>query len=57
MRYFISANFENLSMNLEKLDFEPIMNFVHMAERLVLVIFLNKNMDDLVYYPSRQHVK
>ena len=57
MRYFISANFENLSMNLEKLDFEPIMNFVHMAERLVLVIFLNKNMDDLLYYPSRQHVK
>ena len=64
MRYFISSNFENLSMNWqtyvfhwEQLNFEPIMNYVHTAERFVLVKALNKNIDYLLYYPSRQQVK
>ena len=68
MRYFISSSFKNLSMNWEKYifhwekwDFEPIMNSAHMAESLkrpkALVKALNKNMDYLLFYASRQHVK
>ena len=64
MRYFISSNFENLSMNLEKYvfhyekwNFEPSMDYVHTVELLVLVKTPNKNMDYLLYYPSRQHVQ
>ena len=64
MRYFISSNFKNLSMNWEKYifhwekwDFEPVMNSVYMAELLALVKALNKNMDYLLYCASIQHVK
>ena len=64
MRYFISSNFKNLSMNWEKYafhwkkwNFEPIMNSEHMAKLLALVKTLNKNIDYLMYYPSRQYVK
>ena len=64
MRHFISSNFKNLVMNLEKYvfhwekwNFEPIMNSAHTAERLALVKTMNKNMDYLLYHPSRQHVK
>ena len=64
MRYFISSNFKNLSMNWEKYVFhwkkwnlEPIMNSEHMAKLLALVKALNKNIDYLMYYPRRQYVK
>ena len=61
MRYFISSNFINLSVNWkkyvfywEKWDFQPIMNSAHMAELLAFVKALRKNMDYLLYYASRQ---
>ena len=64
MRYFISSNFKNLSVNWkkyvfhwEKWDFEPIMNSAHVAELLALVKTMNKNIDYLLYYACRQHVK
>ena len=64
MRYFISSNFKNLSMNWEiyvfyweQWNFEPILNYAYMAERLALVKTLHKNMDYFLYYPRRQHVQ
>ena len=64
MKYLISSNFKNLSMNwgkyvfhLEKWNFKLIMNSVHTVELLAIVKALNKNMDYLLYYPGRQYVK
>ena len=64
MRYSITSNDKSLSMNWEKYvfhwkkwNFEPIMNSAHTAELLALLKTLNENMDYLIYYPSRQHVK
>ena len=64
MRHFISSSFKNLSVyweryifHCEKWDFEPIMNSAHMAELLALVKALHKNMEYLLYYASRKHVK
>ena len=64
MRYFISSNFENLSMNWENTFsigkigiLNPLWIMCHTAELLVLVKVLNKSMDYLLYYPSRQQVK
>ena len=50
-------NWKKYVFHWEKLNFEPIMNCVHTAEILVVVKVLNKNIDYLLYYPSRQLVK
>ena len=57
MRYSITSNFKNLSINWEKWNFEPIVNSAHTAELLTLTKALNKYMDYLMYYPRRQHAK
>ena len=36
MRYSITSNFKNLSINWEKWNFEPIVNSAHTAELLTL---------------------
>ena len=41
----------------EKLNFEHIRNSVHTAEFLALGKALNIFINDLMFYPSRQHVK
>ena len=50
-------NWQTYVFHWEQLNFEPIMNYVHTAELFVLVKALNKNIDYLLYYPSRQQVK
>ena len=64
MRYSITSNFKNLSMiwekyvfHWEKWNFEPITNSAHTAEFLALRKVLNKKIDYLMYYPSRQYVQ
>ena len=57
MRYSITSNFKNLSINWGKWNFEPIVNSAHTAELLTLTKALNKYMDYLMYYPRRQHAK
>ena len=50
-------NLEKYVFHYEKWNFEPSMDYVHTVELLVLVKTPNKNMDYLLYYPSRQHVQ
>ena len=50
-------NWEKYTFYWKKWNFEPIMNLVHLAELLSLGKTRNKNIDYLMYYPSRKHVK
>ena len=50
-------NWEKYVLCWEKLNFKSIMNSAHTAELLALRKVLNKNIDYLMYYLSRQHVK
>ena len=43
--------------SIAKSEFEPIMNSAHTADLLALGKTLNKNINYLMYYQSRQHVK
>ena len=60
MRYSITSNCNNVSMNmekyvfqLEKLNFEPTANSAHTAERLALGKALNIYINYLMFWPSK----
>ena len=63
MRYKITSNCKNVSMNWqkyvfrwEKWNFDSIANSAHTAASLDLGKALNIYIDYFMFYPSRQHV-